>query len=150
MSSRVLAAHAAATLWELLIATAAEPDAESSIEFIARDGGWSQDSIRRRIHAAAHFLQKGVPASTLRGWGAAKTLSAWQLATNKKHGKAKGTHRYWKRLCPIGQADALDALEKRLRSILGCSCETAIESVLGHYELMEDSEIQHLAQNGEI
>lgn len=55
-SNRVLASHAAAEFWRLLIDTASELDAGGSIQFIARDSGWSETSIKKRVNAAAYFL----------------------------------------------------------------------------------------------
>lgn len=142
------AANAAQQFFLSLIDVAQLPDWRESIPKIAADALCSEKTIEKRLRAIRWFLEQEILGEVIAGWGAEKTISDWQRAVNLRDGKQPGTHVRWTSLVPKEQAEALDAMISRLRTLTACSREDALLLIERHFADMEDSDIQYLGQVG--
>ena len=143
-SNRVLASQVAAELWRLLIDTAGELDAGGSIEFIARDSGWSETSIKKRVNAAAYFLNRGTMAEVLVEWGPEKTVSEWQKECNQNQAKGPGETVLWSKRVPHELKAALDEMLKTIHGVTGASNEDILRFLAELFRDSDPAEIQFL------
>lgn len=140
--ARIYAANAGQQFWLALLDLAMLPDWQSHVASLASESGWSHTSIEKRCRAIRWHLEQGILPEVIAEMGAERTVSDWQQECNLRRGRAPGQAKYFKLKLPVSQVEGLQGLLKRIRTLLGCDEETAVDEILSRYQHLEDSEIK--------